>query len=173
MFTQVLDIAFRSGMIYIIILVGLRLLGKNHLSSMSIPDLVLLLLLSNAVQNAMLGSDSSLLGGIIAAGTLLILYYIFSTLMYRSKSADLLLQGAPAMLVHDGVLLQENLRHEKISLEELDRSLREHGIDNIADVKVAILESDGTLSVIPRGEHEKRIGKFRHRATTSQSGPQK
>lgn len=168
MISQLLDIALRSGVIYIIILLGLRLLGKNHLSQLSILDFVLVLLLSNAVQNAMVGNDSTLLGGVIAAVTLLLLNYLLTAFMYRFKSADALFQGSPTMLVHDGNLLQEHMRREKISDEELRRAIREHGMENISDVKVAILESDGTLSVIPKGDGERRIEAFRHRKTKFQ-----
>jgi len=158
-----LNIALRSGLIYLVVLVGLRLLGKRHVAQLSILDFVLILLISNAVQNAMVGDDSSLAGGIVAAVTLLLLNYLFSTLLYRSKKVELLFEGTPTLLVHDGQAIPSHLAEERITEEELVRVVREHGIEHLTEVKAAIMELDGTISVIPRTGGEKKIETFKHR----------
>ncbi len=165
---QILEIAGRSAAIYIIVLVGLRLLGKSHMSQLSILDFVLVLLLSNAVQNAMVGNDSSLTGGIVAAVTLLLLNYVLTFLLFRFRKADVLLEGSPTLLIHDGHVLLEHLDREKLTVEELTRVIREHGIEHLSEVKNATMELDGTISVIPRGVHEQRIETFKHRRTRYQ-----
>ena len=167
---QILDIALRTGVVYVIILGGLRLLGKSHLSQLSILDFVLILLLSNSVQNAMVGNDTSLAGGIIAACTLLALNYLVTFFAYRSRRFGAMFEGTPTVLILDGKVRDENLRREKISHEELQRALREHSIGEIADVKIAMLESDGMISVIPRGEHVRRIAPFKPHTSQDQPG---
>ena len=168
MASQIGDIVLRAAVIYVIVLVGLRLLGKSHLSQLSIFDFVLVLLLSNAVQNAMVGNDSSPLGGIVAAATLIGLNYVLTFLMFRFRKVDTLLQGAPTLLIHDGQIIREHLDREMITVEELTRVIREHGVAHIADVRNAIMEIDGTISVIPRSGEEKRVETFKQRRTKYQ-----
>ena len=168
MSTSILDIALRSGTVFVVILLGMRLLGKRHVAQLSIIDLVLILLISNAVQNAMVGDNNSLLGGIVAAGTLLILSYVFSFLLYKSQKAENFFEGTPTLLIHNGHVLQEHLKKEKITEDELERVIREHGVESISTVKTAIMEADGTISVIPKGEREHRIEAFKHRRTKYQ-----
>jgi uncharacterized membrane protein YcaP (DUF421 family) len=157
MMNQILDISLRSASVFIFLLIGLRFLGKNHLSQLSIVDFVLVILLSNAVQNAMVGNDTSLAGGMIAAVTLLLLSFVISFVSYRSRSMGAFFEGTPTMLIHNGKLLHENLRREKISQDELLRAIREHGIERIEDVKIGLLEADGVISVVPEGSHVTRI----------------
>ena len=163
-----LDIALRSAVIYLVIIIGLRLLGKKHVAQLSIIDLVLLLLISNAVQNAMVGDDSSLLGGVIAAGTLLLLNFFLTSVLYKSRGADRLLEGTPTLLIHNGIVLHTNLAQEKISPEELERVVREHGIDVIKEVKIAVMEVDGTISVVSSKGQEHSIDYFKRRRTKYQ-----
>ncbi|MBI1806909.1 MAG: DUF421 domain-containing protein [Ignavibacteria bacterium] len=163
MTSAILDIVLRSAIVYIVVLVGLRLGGKRHLAQLSVVDLVLILLISNAVQNAMVGNDSSLVGGIVAAVTLFIVNYGVSFLFYRFQKFDRIFEGSPTLLVHDGKVVPEHLSRERITDEELERAIREHGIGRIEDVKNAVMELDGTISVIPREGEEKHIGTFKHR----------
>jgi len=163
MTTNLFDIVLRSSIVYIVILLGLRLLGKKHVAQLSTIDLVLILLISNSVQNAMVGNDSSLLGGIIAAATLLILNFILTKVFFRYRGVETLLEGVPTLLIHAGSVVQSHLQSESITEEELERAVREHGIESIRDVKTAIMESDGTISVIPKAGEERRIETFRHR----------
>lgn len=162
MITNILDIILRSTVVFAVILLGLRLLGKRHVAQLSLVDLVLILLISNAVQNAMVGPDTSLAGGIIAAVTLLILSYAFTLILYRSRRAEHFFEGTPTLLVHDGKAIHRHLEQEKITEDELERAVREHGIASIAHVKNAIMESDGTISVIPREGEERRLETFKH-----------
>ena len=159
-----LDIALRSAVVYIIILLGLRLIGKKHVAQLSTIDLVLILLISNSVQNAMVGNDTSLLGGIVAAATLLVLNLILTKVFFRYRGAETLLEGVPTLLIHDGAVIQPHLQSENITEEELERAIREHGIESVSDVKTAIMESDGTISIIAKsGGAEHRIESFKHR----------
>jgi len=163
-----LDIVVRSAVVYIVVILGLRLLGKKHVAQLSIIDLVLILLLSNAVQNAMVGDDSSLVGGILAAATLLGLNFVFTFILYRFRLADKIFEGTPTLLVHNGQAILSHLAQEKITADELDRVIREHGVDGIKEVKTAVMEVDGTISVVPRAGKEKHIETFKHHRTKFQ-----
>ncbi|TLY28750.1 MAG: DUF421 domain-containing protein [Ignavibacteria bacterium] len=160
-----LEIALRAATIYIVVLLGLRLLGKKHVAQLSIVDLVLILLISNSVQNAMVGDDSSLIGGIVAAGTLLALSFILNFVFYRSRRFESFIEGTPTLLIHNGRIIRSHLESEEITEEELERVIREHGIENILDVKVAVMESDGMVSVIPKAGGERHIDAFKRRRT--------
>jgi uncharacterized membrane protein YcaP (DUF421 family) len=163
-----LDIVIRSAVVYLFVLIGLRILGKRHVAQLSIVDLVLILLISNAVQNAMVGGDSSIVGGIVAAGTLILLNYIITIISFKFRKIDVLLEGTPTLLIHNGRILQESLMREKLTEEELERVIREHGIEKIEEVRLAIMELDGTVSVISKIEDEKKIETFKHRRTKYQ-----
>jgi uncharacterized membrane protein YcaP (DUF421 family) len=144
-------VVLRTVVVYLVLLVALRLAGKRELGQMTSFDLVVLLVLSNAVQNAMVGPDTSLNGGILAALTLLVLNRGVDRLGLKSRLAQRALQGHPTILVHDGKFVAENLRSEGVPEDEVLQALREHGIDDLVMVKLAILEVDGTISVIPAG----------------------
>ncbi len=168
MISPLADIVLRSAAVYFVVVLGLRLLGKKHVAQLSIVDLVLLLLISNAVQNAMVGDDSSLLGGVVAAATLLALNALLTLLLYRSRTADLLFEGTPTLLVHNGFVIHAHLSRERITEEELERVVREHGIASLREVKIAVMEVDGSVSVVPREGHDRRIENFKHRRPKSQ-----
>lgn len=168
MIAHSVDIIVRSGLVYLAILVGLRLRGKSHVAQLSILDFVLVLLISNAVQNSMVGDDTSMQGGLIAAGTLIAVNYILSFFFYRFRRAGTFLEGTPTVLIHNGEIVRQHLEQEKITIEELERVIREHGLEHSSKVKSAIMESDGTISIIPKGEQEKRIETFKHRRMKSQ-----
>ena len=132
-FNQTLvEIALRSAIIYVVVLVGIRLSGKREVGQMTPFDLVLLLLIANAVQNAMTGPDTSVTGGLVAAGTLLTLNLLISSIVYRYKKARHLLEGTPTLLIHSGKIIKKNLAKEKITPEALYQALREHGIEKVA-----------------------------------------
>ena len=116
----------------------------------------------------MVGDDTSLLGGIIAAATLLVLNFLFSTLLYRSRLADKILEGTPTLLVHNGQTIPAHLAQEQITSDELERVIREHGIDGIPEVKTAVMEIDGTVSVVPRSGGDKHIEAFKRHRTKFQ-----
>jgi len=148
--SALLEIILRSGAVYLFILIAIRMFGKKELSQLSTSDLVLILLISNAVQNAMVGSDSSLVGGMIAAFTLFIINYFFKMLMYKNQKATELIEGNHVMLIYKGVINKESLIKEKITEDELEAVVREHGVLSSADVELAVLERDGNISVVSK-----------------------
>ena len=150
-----LNIVARTAIIYLALLVGLRLTGKRQVGQLTPFDLLLLLLLSNAVQNAMVGPDTSVTGGLVAAGTLFTANAIVAAVTRRSRGAANLVEGTPTLLIRHGQVLKENISREGISEEDLLRALREHGVDDTASVRAAILEVDGTISVMREDEFPK------------------
>ncbi|MFN8166030.1 MAG: DUF421 domain-containing protein [Bacteroidia bacterium] len=145
---ELLNIALRSLAVYVFIILAIRVSGKKELSQLSVVDLVFILLISNSVQNAMVGSDSSLIGGLTAAAALFAVNFILKGLIYYNKKFGKLIQGSPVMLIHEGKLLEENLRKEKLSVDELEIAIREHGVKSVEDVNLAILETDGNISIL-------------------------
>ncbi len=143
-----LQIFVRTAVIYSVVLLGVRLSGKREVGQMTPFDLTLLLLLSNAVQNAMTGPDTSLAGGIVAALTLLVLNYVVADVSGANRRFRKLVQGQPSLLVHDGKIIEAHMAREHVSMDELERALREHGIGNVHDVALAVLEVDGSISVL-------------------------
>jgi uncharacterized membrane protein YcaP (DUF421 family) len=147
--TPGLEILLRTTAVYLVILVGLRLAGKRELGQMTVFDLVLLLLIANAVQNAMVGEDTSLAGGLWAAAILLLLNMGLAHLRVRWPRLCHLVEGSPTLLVLHGKPILEHLRQEGLDEEMLETALREHGLAELKDVEMAVLEIDGSISVIP------------------------
>ena len=147
-----LDIVVRTAVIYLMLLVGLRLTGKRQVGQFTPFDLLLLLLLANAVQNAMVGPDTTVYGGLIAAGTLFAFNGLVAAISRRSRRAAKFVEGTPTLLIRHGNVLKPNLGKEGVSEEDLLRALREHGVENVAMVRSAILEVDGTISVLREDE---------------------
>jgi uncharacterized membrane protein YcaP (DUF421 family) len=147
-FHVLLWIVLRTAVIYIVVLLGVRLSGKREVGQMTPFDLTLLLLLSNSVQNAMTGSDTSLSGGVIAAITLLVLNYFIAEVSGGNRRFRKLVQGQPSLLIHDGQIINAHMAKEHVSMDELERSLREHGISSYHDVALAVLEVDGSISCL-------------------------
>lgn len=147
-----LQIVLRTAVIYGVVLVGVRLSGKREIGQMTPFDLTLLLLLSNSVQNAMTGPDTSLLGGVVAASTLLLLNYLIGTLSGVNRRFRRVVQGEPSLLVHDGKANEQHMAREHVSMDELQRALREHGIASVHDVALAVLEVDGSISCMKYDE---------------------
>src|SRR5947199_2021 len=142
------EIAFRTAVIYGVVLLGVRLSGKREVGQMTPFDLTLLLLISNAVQNAMTGPDTSLLGGVIAASTLLLLNYAVAELSGVNRRFRKFVQGQPSLLIHDGEVILAHMAKEHVSMDELERALREHGITTYHDVALGVLEVDGSISLL-------------------------
>lgn len=143
-----LDIALRSLAVYAFMLIAIRLTGKKELSQLNTIDVVLILLISNAVQNAMVGSNTSLLGGLAAAAVLFLLNYVIKKITFKNKKLRELLFQHPEILIHDGKLNFDKLSHLGITDEELKEAMREHGVEYYKDVKLAIFEVDGNISII-------------------------
>lgn len=150
--STVLEILFRTAVIYLAVLIGMRLSGKRQVGEMTPFDLVVLLLIANAVQNAMTGPDTSVVGGLAAAATLLGLNVVISRLALRNKLVRRAVEGDPTLLIHSGRIIRGNLDRENIGEEELLQALREHGVERIEDVQGAVLEIDGSISVIRKDE---------------------
>ena len=143
-----LDVALRTSIVYLFLLVGLRLTGTRQLGQMSTFDLVLLLIIANAVQNAMVGPDTSLAGGLVAAGVLIGWHRAIDWWRVRSRGLSRLLSGEGVMLIHNGKILQEHCVRAGITRDELVQALREHGVASVHDVMLAVLEPDGAISVV-------------------------
>lgn len=162
------EIFVRTAVIYALVLLGVRLSGKREVGQMTPFDLTLLLLLSNAVQNAMTGPDTSVAGGAVAAATLLLLNYLIAEASGLNRRFRRLVQGSPSLLVHDGQIVQTHMAREHVSVDELNRALREHGIATVQDVALAVLEVDGSISCLkyddvdPKALPHKRL-RFLHR----------
>ena len=152
-------IAAKTTVIYVFLVLGLRLFGKRALGEMNIYDLVLVIVLANAVQNAMVGNDTTLAGGLVAAVTLLVLNWLTTTLVARSPRLEQFMVGGPVVLVNGGRLVTANLRREGISQDQLMEALREHEIEDLDRVRLAVLEADGTISVVPTAS---RVFRTRH-----------
>ncbi len=150
--TQLITIGLRTLIIYFFVLIGLRLSGKREVGQMTPFDLVLLILLANTVQNAMTGPDTSLTGGIIAASTLLMVNFLVAKLTFSNKFIRKAVEGSPTILVRNGQVSTENVKAEDVTNEDIMQALREHGIDEITDVALAVLEIDGSISVLKSDE---------------------
>jgi uncharacterized membrane protein YcaP (DUF421 family) len=147
-----IEIVCRTAIVYAVILIGIRLAGKREVGQMTPFDLALLLLISNAVQNAMTGPDTSVSGGIVAAATLLLINAALTQLVWKNRKARKVIEGSPTILVRHGKILEMNLKKEKVTADSLTQALREHGIAAIHDVSIAVLEIDGSISVLMNDE---------------------
>jgi len=144
----------RGVVVYLFLFVLLRLTGKRQVGQLAPFDLVLLLVLSNAVQNAMNGGDNSITGGMISAGTLVAMNALVAGLTFRSKTLAALIEGRPIVLVHEGCIKQEGMRSARLTTHELNAALRAEGC-TIEECQYAVLENNGRISVIRRrGEGE-------------------
>ncbi len=147
--SELATIVLRTTMVYGGLLILLRLAGKRELGQMRLFDLIVILVIANAVQNAMVGSNTSVTGGLLAAATLVGINWIVGQLGIRNAWFGHELSGTPTMLVFNGQLIEEHMRREGITTDEVLMALREHGIDEIRMARLVVLEVDGTISVIP------------------------
>lgn len=143
-----LDIAFRSVAVYFFMTIALRIFGKKELSQLNTADIILILLISNSVQNAMVGPDTSLWGGLVVALVLFVINFIIKKLTHKYKLLNDLLLDKPEILIHNGKLDFKSLSKLDISHDELKEAMREHGLEHFTEVKLCMLEIDGTISVI-------------------------
>lgn len=141
------ELIVRGLIVYVFVLVLLRITGKRQVGQLAPFDLVLLLVLSNSVQNAMNGGDNSVLGGVISATTLIALNYAIGYLTWRSKKIEGWVEGKPLILIHNGKLLKDVMVGERITHHELEAALRNAGYTCMEDVQVAVLENNGQITV--------------------------
>lgn len=160
---EYIQIILRSVAVYVFIILAIRLFGKKELAQLSIIDLVFILLISNSVQNAMVGNNTSLQGGIVAAFSLFILNFALKKLSYKNTKFNELLEGKAVMLIYKGEVNDEHLRITGITTNELLAAVREHGVEKIEDVDLAMLEVDGNISVISEDFSKKSVQSTAHK----------
>jgi uncharacterized membrane protein YcaP (DUF421 family) len=141
----VLEKVVRTIVVYAFLVIGLRLAGKRELAQLNPFDLVVLLVLSNAVQNAIIGNDNSVAGGIIGAVTLLVINWIVVRFLYDHRKLDEVIEGHEDVLIENGQVKMESLRHELINLSQLETAARKQGFDSLTEIDKAVLEPGGTL----------------------------
>lgn len=141
-------IALKSIAVYVFIVAAIRVFGKKEFAQLSVVDVVFILLISNSVQTAMVGDDTSLPGGLVAALALFAMNYAFKRISLGSESMSKVIDGEPVMLIYDGKIRPNALKEASISLEQLKAVVREHGVEEISDVNLAIFEVDGNISVL-------------------------
>jgi uncharacterized membrane protein YcaP (DUF421 family) len=154
-------IALKSIAVYVFIVAAIRLFGKKDFAQLSVVDLVFILLISNSVQNAMVGTDSSLEGGLVAAFALFLANFTIKKLERRFPKFSQAIEGEPIMLVYKGKILAVGLENADLSKEQLFAAIREHGIDDVHQVDLAMFEIDGNISVIS-GNFQK-VSKRKHK----------
>jgi uncharacterized membrane protein YcaP (DUF421 family) len=140
----------RPIFVYAFLVVAVRLAGRRELAQLNSFDLVVLLMLANTVQNATIGNDNSMVGGLIGVSALLVINYVVVRLLYRYPSVDRLLEGGSVELIRGGRVLSQNLGREAITEEELMEAIRKQGLASAAEVDRAVLETGGTISVVAR-----------------------
>lgn len=143
----------RAVLVYGFLILILRLTGKRQVGQLAPFDLVLLLVLSNALQNSMNGGDNSVLGGMLSAITLIALNWLVSYTTYRSKGLARIIEGRPQVLIHNGHVFRDVMKREQLTQSELDAALRLAGCACVADVHFAILENNGQISVRVKSDH--------------------
>ena len=144
------ELIVRSLIVYAFLIVLLRLTGKRQVGQLAPFDLVLLLVLSNAVQNSMNGGDNSVLGGLISATTLIALNFFMGYLTFHNKRLEVLIEGQPEVLIHNGKLFEKVMARAQLTHHELNAALRQAGCLSVAEVHCAILENNGTITVTQR-----------------------
>ena len=150
------ELIARSLIVYLFLLTLIRLTGKRQVGQLAPFDLILLLVLSNAVQNAMNGGDNSVQAGIISALTLVMLNYGIGYATFRSKRFEALIEGRPQLLIHNGKLYRDVMEKQRLTQHELDAALRRQGVSDIAHVHVAVIENNGDITVQLQSESANR-----------------
>jgi uncharacterized membrane protein YcaP (DUF421 family) len=144
------ELAVRAAAVYVFLLLFMRLMGKKHVGQISSFDLVLLLILSNAVENSMIGGDNSLVAGIISASVLIAINYVMSYVTFKSNRMQAIIQGRPKVLIHNGHLYEDVASEAHLTHHEISAALRQQGCGSINDVHAALLENNGAISVVQR-----------------------
>lgn len=144
-----LEKAIRTLVVYVAVLLGLKLAGKRELSQLNPFDLVVLLLLSNTVQNAIIGNDNSIIGGLFGAAVLLLTNHFLVRYLFKSGRLDAV-EGSPDVLVSAGKVMRDRLDEEMITVTELEAAARRQGIRSIADIEECRLETGGALTFVPK-----------------------
>ncbi len=146
------EFILRGAVVYFVLLIMLKLGGRKQMGQLSPFDFVLLLILSNAVQNSMNGGDNSLTGGLIIAFSLIVINWVISVITARNKKIARLVDGRPEVFIHNGKLYENILLQENISHDELSAVLRRNGVLSVTDVRYGVIESNGYISIIPKSK---------------------
>ncbi len=144
------ELVVRAVVVYVFLLVLLRITGKRQVGQLAPFDLVLLLVLSNAVQNSMNAGDNSLSGGLVSAATLVGLNFLVGYTTHRNKKLEALVEGRPEVLIHNGKVFEHVMARVQLTHHELMAAIRQGGCACVDDVHLAVIENNGTISVIPR-----------------------
>ena len=144
------EFVLRAAAVYAVLLVLIRVSGKRTMGQFTPFDMLLIVLLGNAVQNSLLGGDTSLGGGLLLAAVLIALNWCVAYATSRSQRAERLVEGVPVVLARDGKLFRSVLRRELVSEDDFDEALRQNGQMTLTDVRIALLETNGSISVVPR-----------------------
>ena len=161
-----LHIILSTSAVFFFIMIVFRIFGKTELAQLSITDLVFVLLISNAVQNAMVGPDTSLLGGLVAASVLFFINMVLKRIKYRFPIFKKFMDGEPIILVYKGVINTANCRKVGITEDEILETIREHGSDSVDEVNSVILEADGNISMVSNEYKHHSIRKIKRRKTS-------
>ncbi|WP_368563102.1 DUF421 domain-containing protein [Pseudoxanthomonas sp. UTMC 1351] len=140
----------RACVVYFVLLTMIRLSGKRTMGQFTAFDMLLVVLLGNAVQNALLGSDNSLAGGLLLAATLIALNGLVGLVSARSDKIEALVEGTPVLLARDGKVYKEVLRRQLVSRADFEKAMREAGIEEVDDIRMAVLETNGHITVVSR-----------------------
>jgi uncharacterized membrane protein YcaP (DUF421 family) len=146
------EVVLRTAIVYLFVVVALRLSGKREVGQMSVLELVVILVISDAVQNSMVGDNTTLWGGLVAVVTLLSLDFGLKAVTKRSRTLRRAIEGEPRLIVRDGRLLSRAIKEEGLETEEVRAAIRSHGLVGPEDVRLAVLETDGSISVVPRDD---------------------
>ncbi|MGG7035675.1 MAG: DUF421 domain-containing protein [Flavobacterium sp.] len=157
-----IEVIIRTASVYFFMVIAIRVFGKKELSQLNTADIILILLISNAVQNAMVGDNTSLLGGLTAAFVLFVINYILKKLMFKYKAFGDLITQKPEILIHNGNIDFKTLSKLNITSEEIEEAMREHGVEHFKEVKLAMMEIDGNISIIS-GEHNLKQTHYRRK----------
>lgn len=149
---SILEKLIRSGVVYIFLLIAFRLTGKRQVGQMTTFDLVVVLIISNVLQNAMIGADNSVFGGLIGASVILVLNFLIAEIAFRSRKFEHFIEPVPTILIVNGKIVKKNLRRELISLDDLHAALRKEGVLAPEHVKLAVLEANGSISIVRKEE---------------------
>jgi uncharacterized membrane protein YcaP (DUF421 family) len=144
-----METVIRVAIVYVFVLVGLRLLGKREFSQLSPMELVTLLLIPEIVSQSLVREDFSIVNGLVGVSTLLVLVFLTSLLAQQSRGFQKAIESSPTVLVHEGRIFADNLNRERVTPDEIFAQLRRAGLERLEQVKWAILESDGKLSIVP------------------------
>ena len=142
------SVIIQTVTIYLLMVGSLRLFGRKELAQLSVIDLVFILLISNAVQNAMVGSMDDFIGGLLSAGALFVVNYALKMILFKSEKLSKLIEGEPLTLIYKGKIQRQNLDDSQITTAEMEAAVREHGVNSVEEVDLAVLEIDGNISVL-------------------------